>query len=72
MLTYTSYLRPLLLVLAPLMIGILARRTKKLDPIFKGIYALVLWAVLPVLVFGSVAIQRPDQMYNLGVQLPLR
>lgn len=66
MLSYTSYLRPLLLVLAPLGIGILARETKKLDSIFKGIYALVLWVILPALIFGSVAIQRPDQMYDLG------
>ncbi|MBS3815339.1 MAG: AEC family transporter [Hadesarchaea archaeon] len=71
MLTLTSYLRPALLVLVPLIVGVVARRLGKLEKIFKGIYALVLWIILPVLVFGSVAIQRPDQMYSLGSPVAL-
>ncbi len=56
---YTSLVRPALLVLVPLGIGIIARRLKLLRPAFRIIYLLVLWAVLPALVFGVVAIERP-------------
>jgi len=63
--TYASLVRPALLVLAPLGAGVLARRTGALRPLFRLIRALVLWAVLPALVFGSVAVKHAD-IFSLG------
>lgn len=74
MFAYSIYFRPLirpiLLVLIPLMIGILVREYAKgyykVNLLFKGVYAFVLWIILPALVFGSVAIRRPDAIYAFG------
>lgn len=64
--TYISLVRPALLVLAPLGIGIAARRLKLLKPAFRIVYLLVLWAVLPALVFGVIAIERPFGIFTLS------
>lgn len=64
--TYISLVRPALLVLVPLGIGIVARRLKLLKPAFRIVYLLVLWAVLPALVFGVVAIERPFGIFTLS------
>ncbi len=69
MVTYMSLVRPALLVLVPLAIGVLARllsrRMKFPKLVFRTLYLLVLWAILPALVFGVVAVKHAA-VFDLG------
>ncbi len=67
MISYNSLLNPAILILVPLAIGITAKYFKVFEFLFEGIYKLVLILILPALVFGSVAVERPAGILSFGV-----
>lgn len=66
MIPLSLLLEPAVLILLPLTIGILAQLTDFFDPLFEGLYKLVVILILPALVFGAVAVQRPAGILSLG------
>lgn len=66
MIPLSLLLEPAVLILLPLTIGILAQLTDFFDPVFEGLYKLVVILILPALVFGAVAVQRPAGILSLG------
>lgn len=66
MVAYTSLIRPAVLILVPLAIGISARYFNFLETAFDFTYKLVVLLILPILVFGAVAVERPPGILSFG------
>lgn len=66
MISFSSLIRPAILVLVPLSIGILARYFNFLESVFDALYKIVVIIILPVLVFGAIAIERPAGILSMG------
>ncbi len=67
--TLEDYLRTAILTLVLLGAGIALQRVKAAKPVFRIIDLLIIWVMLPAIVFSSIAYQSPT--WILGAALPL-
>lgn len=67
--TLEDYLRTAILTLVLLGAGIALQRVKAAKPVFRVINLLVIWVMLPAIVFSSIAYKSPT--WILGAALPL-
>lgn len=67
--TLEDYLRTAILTLVLLGVGIALQRVKAAKPVFRVINLLIIWVMLPAIVFSSIAYQSPT--WILGAALPL-
>ncbi len=67
--TLEDYLRTAILTLVLLGAGIALQRVKAAKPVFRVINLVVIWVMLPAIVFSSIAYQSPTRI--LGAAVPL-
>lgn len=66
MLSLTLIIKPALLILVPLTIGVLCKNFGLFETLFEKLYRVVVIAILPALVFGAVAVKRPPGILSFG------
>ncbi len=66
MLPITSMIKPALLILVPLTLGVTCKKFNLFEPILEKLYQIVVIIILPALVFGAVAVQRPPGILSFG------
>ncbi len=66
MLPLTAIIKPALLILVPLTIGVLCKNFGIFGTVFEKLYKLVVVAILPALVFGAVAVETPAGILSFG------
>lgn len=66
MLPLTSMVKPALLILAPLTIGVACKKFGLFKSVFEKLYRLVIVAIFPALVFGAVAVKGTSRILSFG------
>lgn len=66
MLPFSSLIQPALLIIVPLTLGLLIQYFGILEGLFEKLYKLVVVLVLPALVFGAIAVERPPGILSFG------
>ena len=59
---FSNLVRPALLILVPLTVGIFCKKYNLFEDFFEKLYKAVVFVILPALVFGAIAINNPPKL----------